>query len=411
MLEHGWALLGDAVEVGRLAEPEAAERLRQIVPGQLDSRPWGVIMRYYQASEVAMLIGQILDELTRYTDGDQRALAEHEAEVLAFVPRLVTSWTEGDRQVHTLANIVHPFAVLGDFLQDVGRAARRRRRCTRPLVGKVTVRRGGRVTSLRSNRNVVRCVMPSGSEHRGGELHMPVLRLVLLSAGILGLLGGTTQSVPVGTLKQYRVPTPAASRGTSPSARTGTSGSPRAPVLPAAIGRITPADVTEFPVGNATPASSTTSSRDRPTSCTSRRTRPSSGASPRRVTSLDSRADADTDVLAGSLAAHGDDIWITDFNNNSVWRYDIPTGQFTQFVVSSPAATPFDVAVDSSGIVWFTESGQPHRPARPADRCRHRHPRTTGPPRGIAIASDGRSGSPCASPRRPSGGSTRPTNA
>jgi virginiamycin B lyase len=54
------------------------------------------------------------------------------------------------------------------------------------------------------------------------------------------------------------------------------------------------------------------------------------------------------------LDAHGDDIWFTDFNNHSVWRYHIPTNTFTQF----PAANtvPLDVTVGADGIVWFTDA-------------------------------------------------------
>jgi virginiamycin B lyase len=55
-------------------------------------------------------------------------------------------------------------------------------------------------------------------------------------------------------------------------------------------------------------------------------------------------------VLAGDLAVHGNEIWLTDFNNDSLWRYDVAAGQFTQFPVPEPA----DVAVDSGGRVWFT---------------------------------------------------------
>ena len=56
------------------------------------------------------------------------------------------------------------------------------------------------------------------------------------------------------------------------------------------------------------------------------------------------------------LDAHGDDIWVTDFNN-SIQRYDIPTGVFTEFPtpVDSGDADPLDVAVAPDGIVWFTE--------------------------------------------------------
>jgi len=54
------------------------------------------------------------------------------------------------------------------------------------------------------------------------------------------------------------------------------------------------------------------------------------------------------------LDAHGDDIWVTDFNN-SIQRYDIPTGVFTEFPtpVDSGDTDPLDVA--PNGIVWFTE--------------------------------------------------------
>ncbi|HEX2739905.1 MAG TPA: hypothetical protein VHM69_05615 [Rubrobacter sp.] len=58
----------------------------------------------------------------------------------------------------------------------------------------------------------------------------------------------------------------------------------------------------------------------------------------------------------GGIAAHLDDIWYTDFNNDSIWRYDIPSGEFTEFPVT-PGATPVDVAVASDGFVWFTERG------------------------------------------------------
>jgi streptogramin lyase len=54
------------------------------------------------------------------------------------------------------------------------------------------------------------------------------------------------------------------------------------------------------------------------------------------------------------LDAHGDDIWFADFNNHSVWRYDIPTDTFTEF--PAPNTVPLDVAVAANGIVWFTDA-------------------------------------------------------
>lgn len=59
----------------------------------------------------------------------------------------------------------------------------------------------------------------------------------------------------------------------------------------------------------------------------------------------------DNDALAGSLATHGDVVFITDFNNDVVWRYDTTSGTFDSFAASNP----FDVAVDAAGNAWFTE--------------------------------------------------------
>jgi virginiamycin B lyase len=56
-------------------------------------------------------------------------------------------------------------------------------------------------------------------------------------------------------------------------------------------------------------------------------------------------------ALGGSLAVHGDVVWITDFNNDVVWRYDSAGGTFESF----PASNPSDVAVDAAGNAWFTE--------------------------------------------------------
>ena len=92
-----------------------------------------------------------------------------------------------------------------------------------------------------------------------------------------------------------------------------------------------------------------------------------------------------TNALAGNLAVHGNQIWITDFNNDSLWRYDIVSGQFTQF----PVSEPHDVAVDAAGIVWFTA---------PLDSAIGRLDPQTGAvtltptegfPRQIAVAADG----------------------
>jgi streptogramin lyase len=64
----------------------------------------------------------------------------------------------------------------------------------------------------------------------------------------------------------------------------------------------------------------------------------------------------------GSLTSHGDDLWgsATDI----IWRYDVPTGEFTEFAV--PGAVG-EVGVDADGIVWFAAIGAIGRfdPANP----------------------------------------------
>jgi virginiamycin B lyase len=68
-----------------------------------------------------------------------------------------------------------------------------------------------------------------------------------------------------------------------------------------------------------------------------------------------------TSANGGGIAARGNDIWYTDFNNDSLWRYEVSSegssGQFTQFEVPTPNADPLDVAVAPDGKVWFTGSG------------------------------------------------------
>ena len=58
-----------------------------------------------------------------------------------------------------------------------------------------------------------------------------------------------------------------------------------------------------------------------------------------------------SNALAGQLAVDGSIVWITDFNNDVIWRYDSSIGTFTSF----PASNPADVAVDTAGNAWFTE--------------------------------------------------------
>ena len=218
---------------------------------------------------------------------------------------------------------------------------------------------------------------------------------VILAAGLLLVVSiSGAQAAPVGGLKQYKVPTansePRAIAFGSDGNIWFTEGTSFT-LAPPKIGRVTPAGaVTEFPVqcngcilsdiaqgpGNLLYFTSNNAQLGRFNIATGSLVLPD----------IDM---PDTDALAGNLAVQGDDVWITDFNNNSIWRYDTGTGSFTQFPVPTLNATPNYVAVDPAGTVWFTESG--------AGQIGRLNPQTgtiteipaTSFPQGIAIAPDG----------------------
>ena len=60
----------------------------------------------------------------------------------------------------------------------------------------------------------------------------------------------------------------------------------------------------------------------------------------------------ETGALAGQIAVSGNIVWVTDFNNDVIWRYDSAAASLT----SVPVNNPSDVAVDAAGNAWFTEA-------------------------------------------------------
>jgi len=178
--------------------------------------------------------------------------------------------------------------------------------------------------------------------------------LVPVLAGGLALSVGTAAlAAPVGTLKQFRVPTansqPRSITNGSDGNRWFTEGTEFISAH-AKIGRITPAGaVTEFPVEcNFCIITDIAQGPGDTLYFTSND--PSLGSINTAGQQLPSVPLPNSSALGGNLAVHGNDVWITDFNNDSLWRYNITSGQFTQFPVPEPA----DVAVDSLGRVWFT---------------------------------------------------------
>ncbi len=48
-------------------------------------------------------------------------------------------------------------------------------------------------------------------------------------------------------------------------------------------------------------------------------------------------------------------VWFTDQFNNAVWSFDIHPRSFSKHTLLNPFSTPFQVAEDKSGNIWFTE--------------------------------------------------------
>jgi streptogramin lyase len=221
------------------------------------------------------------------------------------------------------------------------------------------------------------------SRRSGGALAM------VLAGGLALSLQTAAFAAPAGMLKQFKVPTansqPRAITSGSDGNRWFTEGT-EFTGSPAKIGRITPTGaVTEFPV-DCNGCIITDIARGPGDTLYFTSNDASLGSINTAGQQLASVPLPNSSALGGNLAVHGNDVWITDFNNDSLWRYDITSGQFTQFHVPEPA----DVAVDSLGRVWFTA---------PLDGAVDRLDPATGAvtstdaggliPRELAVATDG----------------------
>jgi virginiamycin B lyase len=214
-----------------------------------------------------------------------------------------------------------------------------------------------------------------------------VLRLVLLAAGLSMLVVSPAQAAPVGALKQYRLPTadsaPRYIANGSDGNRWFTESSE---FLPATIGRITPSGaVTEF--GPACPFCILNDIAQGPGDILYYTSNdPILGRITTSGEILDPVPMPNSDALAGNVAVHGSQVWITDFNGDNLWRYDIASGQFTEFDVPEPA----DVAVDDVGRVWFTANLDQAIARLDPQTGVVTETHTQGFPRQIAVAEDGR---------------------
>jgi streptogramin lyase len=182
-----------------------------------------------------------------------------------------------------------------------------------------------------------------------------VLLLVTAMGVALLLASGAAVAAPIGALKQYKVPT----AGSSPEHITrATDGNfwftesfiNDQNVSPHNVGRITPTgQVTEFNVCDFCFPTDIVQGSDGVLYFTK-----NDAPLGRITTNGQVLPDAgETFQFNGNgLDAHGDDIWVTDFNNAVIHRYNVQTGTFSEFATTSPTS---DVAVAQNGIVWFTE--------------------------------------------------------
>jgi virginiamycin B lyase len=98
-------------------------------------------------------------------------------------------------------------------------------------------------------------------------------------------------------------------------------------------------------------------------------------------------------VTGNHVAIRDDTAWITDFNDDVLWRYDIPTDTFTTVAPPTPGSNPGDIAVDANGVVWFTQNNPSPGAIASYDPVANAFTETPvppgGEPRSLAVAADG----------------------
>jgi virginiamycin B lyase len=223
-----------------------------------------------------------------------------------------------------------------------------------------------------------------------------VLLVVLLAAVVL-LLAAIAQAAPIGTLKQFRVPTANANPKEITQGSDGNFWFTESHVQPPQsdnhhIGRITPAgDITEFLVCQFCFPNDIAQGPGGVLYFT--RSDPGLGRITTTGEVLSDVVPANTLANGSGITASGNGIYYAAFNTDSIWRYDAVTGAFTEFPIPSPGADPSDVAAAPDGSIWFTEVS--------TDKLGRLDPATgvitefslggdINGPRQVAVATDGR---------------------
>jgi streptogramin lyase len=223
------------------------------------------------------------------------------------------------------------------------------------------------------------------------------LRYAVLIAGVALLFVSLAQAAPIGTLKQFRIPT---ANGNPKEISQGSDGNfwfTESHVNPPQtdnhhVGRITPGGaITEFLVCQFCFPNDIVQGPGGVLYFT--KSDPGLGRITTSGTVLPDVVPPNSLANGNGVAARGNDVYFAAFNTNSIWRYNAVTGGFTEFPIPTASAIPYDLTVASDGTVWFTEFGaNAIGRLNPASGAITETPLGGGPngPRGITVATDGK---------------------
>jgi len=220
---------------------------------------------------------------------------------------------------------------------------------------------------------------------------------VLAVAVVALVVVSLAQAAPVGTLKQFRIPT---ANGNPKGITQGSDGNfwfTESHVQPPQtdnhhVGRITPAGaITEFLVCQFCFPNDIVEGAGGILYFT--KSDPGLGRITTAGTVLPDVVPPNSLANGNGIAATGSSVYYAAFNTNSIWRYDSGTGAFTEFAIPTAGASPSDVATAPDGSVWFTEAGANQigrlNPATGAV-TETPLPAAANGPREIAVATDGK---------------------
>ena len=226
---------------------------------------------------------------------------------------------------------------------------------------------------------------------------MKALRSALFATGVALVVVSLAQAAPIGTLKQFKIPTPNANPKSITSGADGNFWFTESHVDPPQsenhhVGRITPSGaITEFLVCAFCFPNDIVQGPNGVLYFT--KSDPGLGRITTSGTVLPDVVPANTLANGSGVAASGNGIYFAAFNTNSIWRYDVVTDAFTEFPIPTAAASPSDVAAAADGSIWFGEFG--------VDKLARLDP-TTGAitefslggdpngPRSVTVATDGK---------------------